>query len=213
MIPGLLSLAAIGQNSAPLQQTLIKVSFDQDAIAPEKGDKVAVLTTTEGKIVVMFFPQVAPNHVKNFQELAQKSFYNGTRFHRCIPGFMIQGGDPNSADLARSNFWGTGGPMDSEGKRVGVNAEFSELKHNRGILSMARAQDPNSAGSQFFIMHANAPFLDGKYSAFGKVIEGLDVVDKIVKTGPTSQQANGLVPPEKAIVLQTVEIKTWPLSQ
>jgi peptidyl-prolyl cis-trans isomerase B (cyclophilin B) len=213
MIAGLLSLATLTPTPTPLQDALIKVSFDQDAIAPETGEKVGVLTTSEGRIVVMFFPQVAPKHVKNFQDLADKAFYNGTRFHRCMPGFMIQGGDPNSADLARSNFWGTGGPVDAEGKRVGVNAEFSELKHNRGVLSMARASDPNSAGSQFFIMHANAPFLDGKYSAFGKVIEGLDVVDKIVKTGPTDRQANGSVPPEKAVVLQKVEIKAWPLSQ
>ncbi len=126
-----------------------------------------------GNIQLKFFPDIAPNHVKNMVRLAKETFYDGTTFHRVIPGFMIQGGDPNSKDPDRSRH-GTGGP----GYRV--NAEFNSRPHCRGTLSMARAQDPNSAGSQFFICVADANFLDGQYTAFGEVVSGMDVVDRIV---------------------------------
>ena len=134
----------------------------------------AVIKTPHGEIVVEFYPDVAPQHVKSFIDLAKSGFYNGTSFHRVIPGFMIQGGDPNSKDQARRELHGTGGPGYS------VPAEFSQKEHKRGILSAARSANPNSAGSQFFIMVANAPHLDGQYSIFGNVIKGMDVVDKIV---------------------------------
>ncbi len=133
----------------------------------------AVIETKLGKIELKFFPEVAPNHVKNFVELAQKGFYDGTTFHRVIPGFMIQGGDPNTKNTDRSKH-GMGGPGYT------VKAEFNEKLHKRGILSMARAQDPDSAGSQFFICAADAPFLNKKYSVFGEVVSGLEMVDKIV---------------------------------
>src|ERR1051326_6964658 len=120
-------------------------------------DKGAELHTSAGEIDIRFFPDAAPNHVKNFIDLAEKGFYNGTKFHRVIPGFMIQGGDPNTISGPPST-WGTGGSSNN------VNAEFSTVKHKRGILSMARSSDPNSASSQFFIMVANYPSLDGKYS-------------------------------------------------
>lgn len=151
----------------------------------EYTDKVAELHTTAGEIDIRFFPDVAPNHVKNFIDLAQKGFYNGTKFHRVIPGFMIQGGDPNTKS-GSSSTWGTGG----SGKNVA--AEFSSVKHKRGIVSMARAQDPNSASSQFFIMVADYPSLDGQYSVFGQVTKGMDVADKIVKapTGPNDRPNN-----------------------
>ena|SRR6185436_3334582 len=135
-------------------------------------NKVAVLKTSAGEISIRFFPDVAPNHVKNFIDLAEKGFYNGTKFHRVIPGFMIQGGDPNTK-AGDPYTWGTGG----SGKNV--NAEFSTVSHKRGIVSMARSNDPNSASSQFFIMHGNAPQLDRQYSVFGQVTKGMDVVDKI----------------------------------
>jgi len=129
----------------------------------------ATITTKLGTIVVKFFPDSAPMHVKNFISLAEAGFYNGTPFHRVIPGFMIQGGDPTGT--------GTGGPGYT------IPAEFSNTrKHVAGILSMARTSDPNSAGSQFFIMAAAYPSLDGQYSIFGEVTEGLDVVQKIVNT-------------------------------
>ena len=134
----------------------------------------AVIETKFGSIELRFFPDVAPNHVNNFIELAKKGFYDGTTFHRIIPGFMIQGGDPNSKDPDRSRH-GTGGPGYS------VKAEFNDRPHKRGTLSMARSADPDSAGSQFFICVADAPFLDGKYTVFGEVVSGMDVVDKIVK--------------------------------
>lgn len=126
-----------------------------------------------GEIVLKFFHNVAPGHVKNFMDLAKKGFYNGTTFHRVIPGFMIQGGDPNSKNADRASH-GTGGP----GYRI--KAEFNSTPHKRGILSMARANDPDSAGSQFFICVADANFLDWQYTAFGEVVSGMDVADKVV---------------------------------
>ena len=142
-------------------------------------DPIAVIETTYGIIVIQLFPDVAPGHVDNFVRLANEGYYDGTTFHRVIPGFMIQGGDPNSKDDDRSND-GQGGHS-ANGPNTVVNAEFSQdLTHKRGILSMARAQDPNSAGSQFFIVVADSNFLDRQYSIFGEVIEGMDVADKIV---------------------------------
>ncbi len=135
--------------------------------------EVAVIETTMGKIEVKFFPDIAPGHVKNFKELANKGFYNGTTFHRVIPGFMIQGGDPNTKDADKGND-GMGGPGYS------IKAEFNNMKHHRGILSMARSSHPDSAGSQFFIVVKDANFLDGNYTVFGEVVSGMDVVDKIV---------------------------------
>ena len=133
----------------------------------------AILSTRHGDITVEFLPEVAPNHVNNFVELARSGFYDGTKFHRVIPGFMIQGGDPNSKQDDR-RLHGTGG----SGKNV--KAEFSKTPHTRGVLSAARSANPDSASSQFFIMVADAPHLDGQYSAFGKVVSGMEVVDKIV---------------------------------
>ncbi len=126
-----------------------------------------------GEIVLRFFPDVAPGHVDNFVKLSNEGFYNGTTFHRVIPGFMIQGGDPNSKQADRSSH-GMGGPG------YKVKAEFNSKSHNRGIVSMARANDPDSAGSQFFICVADAHFLDRQYTVFGEVVSGMDVADKIV---------------------------------
>ena len=126
-----------------------------------------------GEIVLKFFPDVAPGHVNNFIKLSQEGFYNGTTFHRVIPGFMIQGGDPNSKTSDRSSH-GMGGPG------YKVKAEFNSTPHKRGIVSMARANDPDSAGSQFFICVSDANFLDWQYTAFGEVESGIDVADKIV---------------------------------
>lgn len=136
-------------------------------------DKVAELHTSAGEIDIRFFPNVAPNHVKNFIELASKGFYNGTKFHRVIPGFMIQGGDPNTK-TSNTSSWGQGG----SGKNL--KAEFNSVKHKRGIVSMARATDPDSASSQFFIMVHDYPSLDNQYTVFGQVTKGMDVADKIV---------------------------------
>tara|TARA_B100000949_G_C14281233_1_gene451946 strand:+ start:1424 stop:2107 length:684 start_codon:yes stop_codon:yes gene_type:complete len=133
----------------------------------------AIIETKYGNIVIELLPDVAPKHVESFIKLSKDGFYDGTTFHRVIPGFMIQGGDPNSKDNDRSND-GMGGPGYT------INAEFSEISHKRGILSMARSNDPNSAGSQFFIVVKDSDFLDRQYTVFGRVIEGMDVADKIV---------------------------------
>lgn len=137
------------------------------------SETIAVIETKFGNMEVMFYPDVAPNHVKNFIDLSKKGFYDGTIFHRVIPGFMIQGGDPNSKDHNRASH-GTGGPG------YAVKAEFNKKQHELGILSMARSANPDSAGSQFFIVAARAANLDGQYTVFGKVTKGLDVIDKIV---------------------------------
>ena len=139
-------------------------------------NEVAVLTTTEGVMVLEFWPDVAPGHVDNFKKLAKEGFYDGTCFHRVIKGFMLQGGDPLTKDAKNERAWGTGGPG------YKVKAEFNKKAHTRGVLSMARSQDPDSAGSQFFICHGNPSFLDGQYTAFGKLIKGDDVLEKIATT-------------------------------
>ncbi|HYM62964.1 MAG TPA: peptidylprolyl isomerase [Thermoanaerobaculia bacterium] len=136
-------------------------------------DKVVDVKTGKGTITIRFFPDTAPNHVKNFIDLAEKGFYNGTKFHRVIPGFMIQGGDPNTVS-GSPNTWGMGGAPKN------VNAEFNNIHHARGIVSMARSNDPDSASSQFFICVADAPSLDKLYSVFGQVTKGMEVADEIV---------------------------------
>jgi peptidyl-prolyl cis-trans isomerase B (cyclophilin B) len=156
--------------------------------------EIAVLETSHGVIKIRFFPDKAPGHVKNFKDLAKSGFYNGTAFHRVIPGFMIQGGDPNSKSTDRS-MHGMGGPG------YGVKAEFNDISHKRGIVSMARAQDPNSAGSQFFIVVKDSPFLDRQYTVFGEVIDGMSVADKIVNE-PRDERDN----PLRRVELKSVKI-------
>ena len=156
--------------------------------------RVALMETTLGTIKLKFFKSKAPGPVKNFKDLANKGFYDGTTFHRVIPGFMIQGGDPNSKDDDRGND-GIGGPGYS------IKAEFNDISHKRGILSMARSQDPDSAGSQFFIVVKDSQFLDNKYSAFGKVVEGIDIADRIVSVDRDRNDN-----PLKKIVIKSIKI-------
>jgi peptidyl-prolyl cis-trans isomerase B (cyclophilin B) len=139
-------------------------------------NEVAVIKTTEGEIVLEFWPDVAPGHVENFKKLAKQGFYDGTCFHRVIKDFMIQGGDPLTKDLKNESRWGTGDPG------YKIKAEFNDRPHVRGVISMARSNDPNSAGSQFFICHGDPRFLDRQYTAFGKLIKGDDVLEKIGTT-------------------------------
>jgi peptidyl-prolyl cis-trans isomerase B (cyclophilin B) len=153
---------------------LVLVGLAVHAETAKAAEPKAIIDTKFGTIEITFFPDKAPKHVENFVKLAQSGFYNGTIFHRVIPGFMIQGGDPHTKDKENTAQYGTGGP----GYRV--QAEFNDRLHVRGIVSMARSQDADSAGSQFFIMVADAPSLNGKYTVFGQVIKGMDVVDKIV---------------------------------
>ena len=158
-------------------------------------DEVAVVKTNLGTMVLEFWSDVAPKHVENFKTLAKKGFYDGTAFHRVIKDFMIQGGDPLTKDDAQAARWGTGDPG------YKIKAEFNDKKHVRGVLSMARSQDPDSAGSQFFICHGNPSFLDGKYTAFGKLISGDDVLEKIA----TTETAPGDRPVKK-VVVESVKI-------
>lgn len=163
--------------------------------APNATNEVAVITTSEGVMVLEFYPDVAPKHVDNFKTLAKKGFYDGQCFHRVISGFMIQGGDPNTKDESLKNVWGQGGPGYT------INAEFNAKHHARGILSMARTPDPNSAGSQFFICHGDCGQLDGQYTVFGNLIKGLDVLDKIATT-PTE----GPDRPVKRMSIESIRI-------
>lgn len=157
--------------------------------------EAAIISTTEGDMVIEFWPDVAPGHVENFKKLAQKGFYDGTAFHRVIKGFMIQGGDPLTKDDAKQSQWGTGGPG------YQIKAEFNDKAHTRGVLSMARSNDPNSAGSQFFICHGDPTFLDHQYTTFGKLIKGDDVLEKIA-TAPTHPGDR----PVKKVSLTSVKI-------
>jgi peptidyl-prolyl cis-trans isomerase B (cyclophilin B) len=165
---GLLNMFSLG-----MAGHLLNCLMTGEAGAGKKD--VAVIETSLGNIEIEFMEDVAPGHVDNFKKLAKEGFYNGTIFHRVIPGFMIQGGDPNTKSDDRSSH-GTGGPGYS------IKAEFSDFPHERGILSMARSQEPDSAGSQFFIVMKESSFLDNNYTVFGKVLSGMDVADKIVNS-------------------------------
>ncbi len=174
--------------------------------APTKTDKketpvsnttneVAVIKTVAGDMVIEFWPDVAPKTVENFKTLAQKGFYDGTAFHRIIKGFMVQGGDPLTKDDTKQNRWGTGDPG------YKIKAEFNERSHKRGVISMARSQDPDSAGSQFFICHGDPSSLDRQYTAFGKLIQGDDVLEKLATTKVGSQDR-----PDKRQGVESIKI-------
>ena len=152
------------------------------SVLPAQSKEIAVIETNLGVIEIEFLDEKAPRHVDNFKLLAKKGFYDGTTFHRVIPGFMIQGGDPHSKDNDKSND-GTGDPGYT------IKAEFNDTRHVRGILSMARSREPDSAGSQFFIVVKDSLFLDFKYTAFGRVIKGMAIADRIVNV-PKDQNDN-----------------------
>jgi peptidyl-prolyl cis-trans isomerase B (cyclophilin B) len=160
----------------------------------------AVINTSAGEMVVEFWPDVAPKTVENFKSLANKGFYDGTAFHRIVHGFMIQGGDPLTKDPKREHEWGTGGPGHT------VKAEFNKRSHQRGVLSMARSSDPDSAGSQFFICLGNADFLDGKYTAFGQLVKGDDVLGKIGDTPVTAANGGEKSKPLTRVAVESVKI-------
>jgi len=174
--------ASTDTDSSATAGTTTQSAAQENTSMSQYENKVAELHTTAGEIDIRFFPDVAPNHVKNFLDLAQQGFYDNTKFHRIIPGFMIQGGDPNSVS-GSPNTWGTGGSPNK------VKAEFNPISHKRGIVSMARSQHPDSASSQFFIVVADSTFLDNNYTVFGQVTKGMDVADKIVgaPTGPNDR--------------------------
>lgn len=206
----LLGAALLAQEAKPSETPKTPHKSPEAAVKP-KTEPVAVLETTAGKIVIRFFPEKAPNHVKNFLALCKSGFYNGTKFHRVIPGFVIQGGDPNTKKDDTS-LWGTGGNVGPDGKEKTLKAEFNDVHHGRGIVSMARAADPDSASSQFFICVGDAGALDRKYTAFGQVIEGMDVVDKIVSAptvgGPSDPEGSR---PRNPVTLTKARVEQRPV--
>src|SRR4051812_46118960 len=172
---------------------------EEDA-ASNTANEVAVIKTSEGEIVAEFWTDAAPATIENFKKLARSGFYDGTIFHRIVKGFMIQGGDPNSKDPAKESSYGLGGPG------YKVNAEFNDHSHDRGVLSMARSADPDSAGSQFFICLAPVHRLDHQYTTFGKLIKGDDVLEKIGNT-PVERNAQGeSSQPTKRVVIESIKI-------
>ena len=181
---------AVGVVSAPAQDK------KEAKPAASAAKEVAVLKFKDfGDIVVEFFPDVAPKTVENFKKLAKEKFYDGTQSHRLIPGFMIQLGDPLTKDASKEAFWGQGDPG------YKIKAEFNDRSHDKGVLSMARSQHPDSAGSQFFICFKRVAHLDRQYTVFGKVLKGLDVLDKLeaVPTAPRDR-------PTRAVILESIKI-------
>src|SRR5207245_974370 len=164
------------------------------------SSEVAVIKTKEGEMVIEFWSNDAPKTVENFKKLARSGFYDGTIFHRIVNGFMIQGGDPNSKDPAKENSYGQGEPG------YKIKAEFNNHSHERGVISMARGPDPDSAGSQFFICLAPVARLDGQYTTFGKLIKGDEVLKKIGDTPITMNNAGERSKPVKRIVIERIKI-------
>jgi len=164
------------------------------------SSEVAVIKTSEGEMVVEFWKDAAPNTIENFKKLARSGFYDETIFHRIVKGFMIQGGDPNSKDPTKENKYGEGGPG------YKIKAEFNDHSHDRGVISMAREPDPDSAGSQFFICLAPVTRLDHQYTTFGKLIKGNDVLDKIGDATVIRNSAGEMSKPTKRIVINKIDI-------
>jgi peptidyl-prolyl cis-trans isomerase B (cyclophilin B) len=172
----------------------------QETSPMNSSNEVAVIKTSEGDMVVQFWSDAGPNTVENFKKLARQGFYDGTIFHRIVKGFMIQGGDPNSKDPAKENSYGEGGPG------YNLKAEFNDHSHDRGVISMARGPDPDSAGSQFFICLAPVHRLDHQYTTFGKLIKGQDVLGKIGDTPVTRNSMGEPSKPTKRVVIESIKI-------
>jgi peptidyl-prolyl cis-trans isomerase B (cyclophilin B) len=184
-----------------LLAALVVASVNAEEKKPMNStNEVAVIKTSEGEMVAEFWPDVAPNTVENFKKLARSGFYDGTAFHRIVKGFMIQGGDPLTKDPAKESRYGTGDPG------YKIKAEFNNRSHERGVLSMARSSDPDSAGSQFFICLANVSRLDHQYTTFGKIIKGDDVLGKIGDTEVTMSNSGERSKPTKRVTVESIKI-------
>jgi peptidyl-prolyl cis-trans isomerase B (cyclophilin B) len=187
--------------SAMLALALIATPMSaQETKTNAASNAVAVIKTSEGDMVVQFWTDAAPNTIDNFKKLARSGLYNGTIFHRIVKGFMIQGGDPNSKDPAKENRYGEGGPG------YKIKAEFNDHPHERGVISMAREPDPDSAGSQFFICLGPVPRLDHQYTTFGKLIKGDDVLGKIGDTPVTRNSMGENSKPTTRVVIEKIDI-------
>src|SRR6266704_3817547 len=183
-----------------LSAALFVAEENKDNPPMNASNEVAVIKTSEGDMVVHFWNDAASNTIENFKKLARSGFYDGTIFHRIVKGFMIQGGDPNSKDPAKESSYGQGGPG------YKIKANFNNHSHERGVISMARGPDPDSAGSQFFICLAPVARLDGQYTTFGKLIKGDDVLKKIGDTPITMNNAGERSKPVKRIVIESIKI-------
>ena len=184
-----------------LAAALVVVSINAEEQKPmNSANEVAVIKTSEGEMIAEFWPDVAPNTVENFKKLARSGFYDGTAFHRIVKGFMIQGGDPLTKDPAKESRYGTGDPG------YKIKAEFNDRSHGRGVLSMARSSDPDSAGSQFFICLANVSRLDHQYTTFGKLIKGDDVLGKIGDIEVTMSDSGERSKPTKRVTVESIKI-------
>jgi peptidyl-prolyl cis-trans isomerase B (cyclophilin B) len=201
----LLALASVTAIAAPAKQKP-KKKPPVKTVTHDYARSLAVLHTERGDVTIRFFFDRAPNHVKNFIDLASSGFYDGTLFHRVIPGFVLQGGDPLTKDPKNAFVWGNVGKTDAKGNPVTLKPEFNETSHKRGIVSMARSSAPDSASSQFFIVLKDYPSLDHQYTAFGEVVKGMDVVDRIVAESNTDPSNPNLGKPRAYQKLVKVDI-------
>ena len=183
-----------------LSSALFAAEENQGNPPMNASNDVAIIKTSEGDMVVRFWNDTAPNTIENFKKLARSGFYDGTIFHRIVKGFMIQGGDPNSKDPGKESSYGQGGPG------YKIKAEFNDHSHDRGVVSMARSSDPDSAGSQFFICLASVPRLDHQYATFGKLIKGDDVLGKIGDMPVTRSSSGENSKPTKRVVIESIKI-------
>src|SRR5881394_2201486 len=186
--------------ASALLATTVAEERKEEKTSLNTSNEVAVIKTSEGEMVVQFWTDAAPNTIENFKKLARQGFYDATIFHRIVKEFMIQGGDPNSKDPAKENSYGQGGPG------YQIKAEFNDHPHDRGVISMARSADPDSAGSQFFICLAPVRRLDHQYTTFGKLIKGENVLEKIGNT-PVERNSQGeQSKPTKRVVINKIDI-------
>ena len=183
-----------------LSSALFAAEENKENPSMNASNEVAVIKTSEGDMVLQFWMDAAPDTVENFKKLARSGFYDGTIFHRVVKGFMIQGGDPNSKDPGKESSYGQGGPG------YKIKAEFNDRSHERGVISMARSSDPDSAGSQFFICLASVSRLDHQYTTFGKLIKGDEVLGKIGDTPVTRSSSGENSKPAKRVVIESIKI-------
>src|SRR5438034_1312929 len=186
--------------ASALVATTVAEERKEEKTSVNTSNEVAVIKTSEGEMVVQFWTDAAPNTIENFKKLARQGFYDETIFHRIVKEFMIQGGDPNSKDPAKENSYGQGGPG------YNIKAEFNDHSHDRGVVSMARGSDPDSAGSQFFICLAPVHRLDHQYTTFGKLIKGQDVLEKIGDIPVTRNSMGEPSKPTKRVVIESIKI-------
>jgi peptidyl-prolyl cis-trans isomerase B (cyclophilin B) len=183
-----------------LSLAALTVSCERRKPMESSSNEVALIKTSEGEMVAEFWPDVAPNTVENFKKLARSGFYDDTAFHRIVKGFMIQGGDPLTKDPGKESRYGTGDPG------YKIKAEFNDRSHERGVLSMARSSDPDSAGSQFFICLAHVTQLDNQYTTFGKLVKGDDVLAKIGNTPVTRSNSGEMSKPTTRVAVESIKI-------